>query len=423
MSGDLWCANGQTNVKLRVFIPDTLSLTGNGKTGLTKDSVGLIISTLADNEAATTNYKQSDSTIETIATLGMFVAPTATKCRFKEVDAANQPGVYELQIADARWAVSGATYVDICIPPVTGLSTGMYRTRVRLTAVNPQDAAAFGMSRLDTTVSSRLASASYTAPDNAGINAIGTIVSAIQAVVNLFSFTGNDVKATLDSEQVVVATNNDKTGYGLADGAITAAKIANGALTLVKFGSDTFLKLRKYIQLQMRKDAAIATDNAAELAEINADGGSGAGAFTNLTDSTEALADSTVDLSGIENQLDVIQHSTDKIGAGATLVQTDVDPKGNVKVYHGKKSLLRWTSSSTRDLEGLTVKFEYYKNSFDTEVSGTPGDWLIECEFVTDVSIPLGGYDGELAVFEGSQEVTALTTFRVTVKKNIGTEV
>ena len=35
-------------------------------------------------------------------------APTATKCRFKEVDATNHPGVYEFQFADARFAVSNA---------------------------------------------------------------------------------------------------------------------------------------------------------------------------------------------------------------------------------------------------------------------------------------------------------------------------
>lgn len=50
-------------------------------------------------------------------------------------------------------------------------------------------------------------------------------------------------------------------------------------------------KIRKYLQLLSRKDAAIATDNAVELAELNANGGSGAGAYVNTTDALEALAD------------------------------------------------------------------------------------------------------------------------------------
>lgn len=50
-------------------------------------------------------------------------------------------------------------------------------------------------------------------------------------------------------------------------------------------------KLTKYVQLLARKDAAIATDNATELTAINANGGSGGGAFANTTDSAEALRD------------------------------------------------------------------------------------------------------------------------------------
>jgi hypothetical protein len=50
-------------------------------------------------------------------------------------------------------------------------------------------------------------------------------------------------------------------------------------------------KIKKWLQLGFRKDAAIATDNATELTEINANGGSGAGAFVSTTDSLEAIRD------------------------------------------------------------------------------------------------------------------------------------
>lgn len=49
-------------------------------------------------------------------------------------------------------------------------------------------------------------------------------------------------------------------------------------------------RLLKYIQLLARDDAAIKTDNANELAAINASGGSGAGAYDPETASLEALA-------------------------------------------------------------------------------------------------------------------------------------
>lgn len=58
----------------------------------------------------------------------------------------------------------------------------------------------------------------------------------------------------------------------------------------------TAAKLLKYVQLLARKDGAIATDNATELTAINANGGSGAGAFANTTDSAEAIRDLTADV-------------------------------------------------------------------------------------------------------------------------------
>lgn len=140
--------NGITSVILRVNIPDTTSVIGGGKTGLTFASSGLIIATIADNEASGTAYTQAGSTVETITTLGTFAAPTATKCRFKEVDPTNFPGLYEIQIADARWAVSGARSLIISLPPVSGLGTGPVRAEIQLTAVDPQDATRGGLTAL-----------------------------------------------------------------------------------------------------------------------------------------------------------------------------------------------------------------------------------------------------------------------------------
>jgi hypothetical protein len=113
--------NGITSVVLRMKILDATQTYPKGLTGLTSASSGLIISTIANNEAAATAYTAAGSTIETIATLGTFAAPTATKCRFKEVDATNHPGLYEIQIADARWAVSNARSVVVTASGVTGM--------------------------------------------------------------------------------------------------------------------------------------------------------------------------------------------------------------------------------------------------------------------------------------------------------------
>lgn len=137
---------GQTSVVLRVKILDSTASTGAGKTGLTSASSGLIISTIADNEASATVYTQAGSTIESISTLGTYAAPTATKCRFKEVDATNHKGVYEIQIADARFAVSSAKSLLVSISGATGAAET--DAVIPLTDLNPYDAVRAGLTAL-----------------------------------------------------------------------------------------------------------------------------------------------------------------------------------------------------------------------------------------------------------------------------------
>ena len=99
---------GQGSIVLRVKILNSSVATGAGLTGLSSASSGLIISTIADNESTATAYTVAASNVETVTTLGTFAAPTAGKCRFREVDSANHKGVYEIQLADARYNVSNA---------------------------------------------------------------------------------------------------------------------------------------------------------------------------------------------------------------------------------------------------------------------------------------------------------------------------
>jgi hypothetical protein len=166
--------------------------------GLDHTSTGLIVSTIADNEATATAYTVAGSTIEAISTLGTYAAPTATKCRFKQVDSTNHHGIYELQFADTRYAVSNAKSL-------------------------------------------------------------------------LVSISG----ATNAAECDVCIPLVDLDPYGTSIEALA-------------------LKLLKYFQLALRKDSAIATDNATELTAINANGGSGAGGYANSSDSQEGIRDSTL---------------------------------------------------------------------------------------------------------------------------------
>ncbi len=51
------------------------------------------------------------------------------------------------------------------------------------------------------------------------------------------------------------------------------------------------LKVKNFFKVTSRKDSAIAVDAATEIAELNEDLGNGAGAFSNVTDSQEAIKD------------------------------------------------------------------------------------------------------------------------------------
>lgn len=78
----------------------------------------------------------------------------------------------------------------------------------------------------------------------------------------------------------------------------------------------TAAKLLAYIQLLARSDAAIETDNATELSEINADEGSGAGNFSAQTDSEEALRDHIGDGTNLTEAGGDGDHLTEAGGTG-----------------------------------------------------------------------------------------------------------
>lgn len=114
--------NGQTSIVLRVKLLDSSKTDGSGLTGLNNASSGLIISTIADNESSATAYTVAGSTIDTISTLGTYAAPTTGHCGFKEVDATNHKGVYEIQLANVRFAVSNAKSLLVSLSGATNLA-------------------------------------------------------------------------------------------------------------------------------------------------------------------------------------------------------------------------------------------------------------------------------------------------------------
>lgn len=108
-------------------------------------------------------------------------------------------------------------------------------------------------------------------------------------------------RASQTSVDTIPASVSIQIGNDIVDGNdVWSVDAPSSLLTRGGFASSTGMstlfttlttKIRKFFQLSMRKDAAIATDNATELTEINATGGSGAGSYANTTDALEAVRD------------------------------------------------------------------------------------------------------------------------------------
>jgi len=244
--------NGQTSVVLRAKLLDSSSTTGAGLTGLTSASSGLIISTIADNEASATAYTVAGSTIESITTLGTFAAPTATKCRFKELDSTNHKGIYEFQFADARFAVSSAKSLLISVAGATNLQQADFV--VVLKSDDPFVAKPANFASLSIDGSGRVDIIKINGTSQTARDIGASVLLAAGQKVDVDTIKTNPVvnggtitfptNATLASTTNITAgtittttnltTNNDKTGYALTaayDPAKTASQ-AGDAMTL-----------------------------------------------------------------------------------------------------------------------------------------------------------------------------------------------
>lgn len=132
---------GITSVSLPIFVQDVTSSTGAGLSGLTSGTSGLVMEYRRQGQSAWTSVTLVSGTLGTY-TSGGIVADGALA------------GAYEIGVPDAAFA-SGARFVIIRLRGAANMLPVLIE--IELDAVNYQDAAGFGLSRIDTDVSSRLA--------------------------------------------------------------------------------------------------------------------------------------------------------------------------------------------------------------------------------------------------------------------------
>lgn len=216
---------GATSLIHHIIILDSTSTTGGRKTGLAYNTASLVCRKIRPGETITTSI-----TIEDISTLGTYAAPTSNAhVRFKEVDATNWPGLYEVHLHN-DWldTTNSRRALRFCFRGATGMV--QCDVEIPLTGMNLNDSVRGGMTALPN-AAAEAAGGLYTRGTGAGqINqpANGQI-DANAVKVGGTTQTGRDLGASvllspgtgtgqvsLSSGAVTVGTNNDKTGYGLA---------------------------------------------------------------------------------------------------------------------------------------------------------------------------------------------------------------
>jgi hypothetical protein len=174
--GKLTVKTGSTSRLEHVFILDSTSTTGAGKTGLTNASVTMHF------------FRPADTTV-TPVTLSAGTLGTWTTGGFKEVDAPNMPGVYEIGMPNAVFA---ATF-NHSVVMIKGTGIAPVVLEYDLVSYNPLDTVRLGLT------------------------AIPNVVQGTTGAISTGNATG----------QVTVATNNDKTGYSLITAPLTTAGTAS----------------------------------------------------------------------------------------------------------------------------------------------------------------------------------------------------
>jgi hypothetical protein len=200
---------GATSQTIDLFIQDSASTTGGGKTGLAYNTASL-----------TAYYRKGATGTPTAITLAtQTVGGAYSSGGFVEIDGTNMPGMYRLDLPNA--VVDTAGSVTLMLKGASGMAP--LPIELQVIAADLDDATALGLSRLDAAIGSRLATAGYTAPlDAAGTRTavglasanldtqIGTLATA-SALATVAGYVDTEVAAILSAVDTEVAAIKAKT--------------------------------------------------------------------------------------------------------------------------------------------------------------------------------------------------------------------
>lgn len=195
---------GISGVSASFMVTDTSSSTAAGLSGLVYNTAGLVAEYRREGQATWTAITLAAGTLGTWSS-GGFIANGSLG------------GRYEIGLPNACFT-SGARWVEVCLRGATNMKPVLLEFPIH--AVDYQDAAGFGLSRLDVTIGSRLATAGYSTPPTAAqirieMDTNSTLVDDIEAQTDLI------VAAPANWSNLVIS------GGGTVEAALIAAGLDN----------------------------------------------------------------------------------------------------------------------------------------------------------------------------------------------------
>jgi hypothetical protein len=204
--GKLTVKTGSTSRLEHVFILDSTSTTGAGKTGLTNASVTMHF------------FRPADATV-TPVTLSAGTLGTWTTGGFKEVSATDMPGLYEIGMPNAVFA---ATF-NHSVVMIKGTGIAPVVLEYDLVSYDPLDTVRLGL----------------TALPNTAVTTNGSLITAGVGTAQLSLASGFVTTGTISNGAITSATfgTGAITSTVLAADAINATVIANGAIDAATFAT------------------------------------------------------------------------------------------------------------------------------------------------------------------------------------------
>jgi hypothetical protein len=210
---------GSTSQTVYVFVPDSASTTGGGKTGIAYNAASL-----------TAYYVRVAGSAAAITLATQTVTGAWSSGGWVEVDATNMPGLYRFDVPDAVLAASSRS----AIVYLKG-AAGMAPVLLEIDLSNQADA----VSVSGTGLTARDIGASVLLSSGTGTGQISLTSGTVTLAAA--THTGAVIPTVTTLTNLPAIPSNWLTATGIAANAITATGIAANTLVAAKFGSDVSL--------------------------------------------------------------------------------------------------------------------------------------------------------------------------------------